>query len=318
LVALSLAVAGPASAAPGDLDTTFSGDGKVTTNFTPKAEWAIDLAIQADGKIVAAGVAGFGGSNAKFALARYNTNGSLDAKFSGDGKVTTDFTPKLDAANSVAIQPGGKIVAAGVAGFGGSNAKFALARYNTNGSLDATFGGDGKVTTDLTPKRDSGRDLAIKADGKIVAAGAAGMDGSNPKFALARYNTNGSLDATFSGDGKVFTDFTNGDDESYGVALQGVGKIVAAGEAGAGGSNSKFALSGTTPTAPWTPRSAGTARSPRTSPPAPTEPTGWSSKPIRGSLLPEVRTTRGRTATSLWPGTTPTVPRTRRSAVMAS
>src|SRR6266536_3561095 len=242
LVALSLAVAGPASAAPGDLDTTFSGDGKVTTNFTPKAEWAIDLAIQADGKIVAAGVAGFGGSNAKFALARYNTNGSLDAKFSGDGKVTTDFTPKLDAANSVAIQPGGKIVAAGVAGFGGSNAKFALARYNTNGSLDATFSGDGKVTTDFTAGADGANRVVIQADQRIVAAGGSNYARTNGHFALARYNTNGSPDTTFSGDGKLNTDFTSKWDYAFGVAVGVGGKIVAGGEAGFLGSNPQFAL----------------------------------------------------------------------------
>lgn len=182
---LSIALAPPAYAAAGDLDPAFGVGGKVTTDFTRKGDSANSLAIQADGRIVVAGKSG-----PKFALARYNSDGSLNTSFGGDGKVTTNFTSGEDDAFGVGIQSDGKIVAAGLAGFGVSNPKFALARYNTDGSLDTSFSGDGKLTTDFTRKYDSAYSVAIQADGKIVAAGESGVvlgGSANTKIALVRY-----------------------------------------------------------------------------------------------------------------------------------
>jgi uncharacterized delta-60 repeat protein len=207
----------------GSLDATFGGDGKVKTGFTSFGDSAYAVALQSDGKIVAAGSTG--GANGKFALARYNTNGRLDATFSGDGKATTDFTHHGDYAYGVAIQTDGTIVAAGATG--GANRKFALARYTVDGSLDTSFGGDGKVKTDFTRGFDEADGVAIQTDGKIVAAGFSG--GANGKFALARYKANGILDPSFGSDGKVVTDFSSHDDYAIGLAIQGNGKIVAAG-----------------------------------------------------------------------------------------
>ena len=148
------------------------------------------MAIQADGKIVAVGTAGHDFDN-KFALARYNSNGTLDATFGGGGKVRTDFSAGWDGASGVAIQADGKIVVAGTAaataGPRHGDTKFALARYNSNGTLDATFGGGGKVMTDFTPREDGAFGVAIQADGRIVAAGMANGGRSKMKVALARY-----------------------------------------------------------------------------------------------------------------------------------
>src|SRR6185295_18081579 len=222
--------------ADGSLDTSFSGDGKQTTDLGGAA--ASGVAIQADGKIVVVGA-----NDEDFALARYNTNGSLDTSFSGDGKQTTDFGP-FDAASDVAIQTNGKIVVVGIRSDGMGNDDFALARYNPNGSLDTTFSGDGRQTTDFGGLGGLGEgiaEVALQANGKIVAVGATGgtnPNGGDSEFALARYNPNGSLDTTFSGDGKQTTEF-GGDDGAGGVALQAGGKIVAV---GAGGLNSNFAL----------------------------------------------------------------------------
>ena len=191
----------------GGLDTTFDTDGKVTADFGG----ANAVAIQADGKIVAAGT-----SNFSFALVRYNTDGSLDTTFDTDGKVTADF----GSANAVAIQADGKIVVAAR-----SLIDFTLARYNTNGSLDTTFDTDGKVTTDFLGGFDDASAVAIQSDGKIVAAGWAIISG----FALARYNTDGSLDTTFDTDGKVTTTINNMSNVASAVAIQSDGKIVAAG-----------------------------------------------------------------------------------------
>jgi uncharacterized delta-60 repeat protein len=227
-VALVLAVGSPAAAPPGDLDATFDGDGKVTTDFSGDSEEAHAVAIQGDGKIVAAGLA-IVAESVDFALARYNTDGSLDPTFDGDGKVTTGFGGGTDRALGVAIQGDGKIVAAGCSTCFPVGGNFALARYNTDGSLDTTFDGDGKVTTDFAGFIDQALGVAIQGDGKIVAAGLAEV--SDGDFGLARYKPDGSLDTIFSGDGKVITDFAGGFDQADAVAIQANGRIVAAGRA---------------------------------------------------------------------------------------
>jgi uncharacterized delta-60 repeat protein len=231
-------------AAPGALDPTFGGDGKVITDLTPGLDYASAIAIQADGKLVAAGIANYHGADARFALARYRSNGTLDPGFSGDGKVITNFTPTFDGAFAVAIQADGKIVAAGEAGGTGPaetpGARFALARYQMNGRLDRTFGGDGRVMTKLSNGADFAFGIVLQADGKIVTSGHAG--GRGGRFALARYRPSGMLDGSFGGDGKVTTNFTNGDDRSDDLAVQPAdGKIVAAGTAGFFSTGARFA-----------------------------------------------------------------------------
>jgi uncharacterized delta-60 repeat protein len=144
-LAMTAAWWGPAWAAPGDLDTTFGGGGIVTTRVTPReTSGAMAVAIQADGRIVAAG--GTQGSDGeRFAIVRYDVDGDLDGTFGHDGRVTTSFgARRCVVADAVAIQSDGKIVAAGIQGCRGS---FALARYLPNGTLDRSFGGDGKVVT---------------------------------------------------------------------------------------------------------------------------------------------------------------------------
>src|SRR5919106_25221 len=235
--AVLMAIASPTAAAPGDLDPTFDGDGKVTTDFIFN-DAARGVAIQADGKIVAAGVAicdPCAGPTTihDFALARYNRDGSLDATFGEeDGKVTTDFFAGADEAFAVAMQADGKIVAGGAAAVSGVD--FALARYNPDGSLDPTFDGDGKVTfLGFGPNHNRANAVAMQADGKIVAAGCTSCSSGAGNFALARLNTNGSRDTTFDGEGLVTTDFFGDQDRANGIALQADGKIVAAGFASA-------------------------------------------------------------------------------------
>ena len=117
----------PVVAADGDLDTSFGSDGKVTTAIGSGGDYAESVAIQSDGKIVAAGFS-YNGSNNDFALVRYNTDGTLDTSFDSDGKVTTAIGSSDEQALSVAIQSDGKIVVAGYSN-NGSNDDFALVRY---------------------------------------------------------------------------------------------------------------------------------------------------------------------------------------------
>jgi uncharacterized delta-60 repeat protein len=219
----------------GSLDTSFSGDGKQTTNFGP-SDQATAVALQGDGKIVVVGATSRPGISGDFALARYNTNGTLDTSFSGDGKETTNFG-HTDVAQGVALQSDGKIVAVGQSDDQG----FVLARYNADGALDTSFSGDGQQTTFFSG-RDEATGVALQGDGKIVAVGRGGGAEFLGDFAIARYNTDGSPDTSFSFDGRQTTDFPGEFAEANGVALQANGKIVAVGHDGGGGVLGDFAL----------------------------------------------------------------------------
>ncbi|MCX5192465.1 calcium-binding protein [Streptomyces sp. NBC_00249] len=231
-LALVLALPGTAVAAPGDLDPAFGPDGRVTTPFDGGAE-GHDIARQADGKLVVAGVSAGG-----FSLARYLADGTLDPGFGGDGTVTSDFGGGAHVANAVAVQPSdGKIVVAGTtevfAEEGGGCCFFSVARYNTDGSLDAGFGDGGLVRVEEFGGSADGADLAVQPDGRIIAAGKGGGGG----FALVRLNTDGSLDPGLGGDGAVVAGFTpNSPQDAGGIArgmtLQPDGKILAVGYVG--------------------------------------------------------------------------------------
>ena len=214
----------PAWAADGDLDTTFSGDGILTTAIGAGNDAASSVVLQSDGKIVVAGYS-YNGSNYDIAVVRYNTDGSLDTTFSGDGILTTTIGSRDDYAESVVVQSDGKIVVAGFYNNGSGNL-LTVVRYTDTGSLDTSFSGDGKqVTSDAT----RGYSVVLQGD-KIVVAGYS-YNGSNNDIAVVRYNTDGSLDTSFSGDGTVTTAIaiSGGHDEANSVVVQGDGKIVVAG-----------------------------------------------------------------------------------------
>lgn len=205
----------------GTLDSTFGTGGKLITGFGGPAQ-AFAAGVQADGKIVVAGYAHLS-DGWRFALVRYNSNGTLDATFGTGGKKTTAFgSPSVAQVSALAIQRDGKIVAAGLT-LVNNVGNFALARYNSNGTLDTTFSTDGKTATDFGAD-DRAFSVALQVDGKIVAAGMRGND-----FALARYNSAGTLDGTFGSGGKVITDFAGSNDIALGVAVRSDGKIVAVG-----------------------------------------------------------------------------------------
>jgi uncharacterized delta-60 repeat protein len=226
---LALAAAELAHAGPGDLDPTFGAAGKVVTPIGGGSPSS--LALQADGKIVVAGLSANGRydweADYDFAVVRYDPDGTLDPSFGGTGKVTTPIGTSDDRANSVAVQPDGKIVAAGESS--GPGGGFAVVRYNPDGTLDDSFGDAGKVTTPIG-STGGANSVAVQPDGKIVAAGAS-WNGRNYDFAVVRYDAEGALDTTFGGTGKVTTPVGTRGDVAFSVALQTDGKIVAAGQA---------------------------------------------------------------------------------------
>ncbi len=243
----------------GSLDLTFGSGGRIVTDFGGDDE-AFAVAVQGDGKIVAAGerrVCVGGTKNgsgcqadsdcggppgvclADFALARYDSDGQLDTTFGTGGKVLTDLGGQ-DEAFGLVVQPDGNLVAAGVSTAAGS-LDFALVRYAANGSLDSSFGTNGQVVTDFGPVfvgnpsnctqtgggfhgTDVAFTVALQSDGKLVAAGVSSGD-----FALARYNSDGSLDTSFGTCGQVVTDFVGDDAVASALVIQPDGKLVAAG-----------------------------------------------------------------------------------------
>jgi uncharacterized delta-60 repeat protein len=218
----------------GSPDSTFNFIGRIATGFPGAVnDEAHSIAVQSDGKLVAAGLTTPAGDE-NFALVRYNPDATLDTTFGVGGLVSTDIgVATTERGSGAAIQSDGKIIVAGQTFPGSAGLDFALVRYNPDGSLDPTFGSSGKVTTDFFGDLDSANALALQSDGKIVVAGRAQRtpDLSSTEFALARYNTDGSLDSTFGISGRVATDFFGNDDQAWALAIQPNGKIVAAGHA---------------------------------------------------------------------------------------
>lgn len=223
----------------GSLDNTFSGDGTAKTDFNSGGDdRAFAIALQPDGKILVAGYSEKN-STSQIIVARYTTSGSLDTGFDFDGFVSTSVNNKCEARGMVLSN--GKIIVVGFTN-NGSNDDFVVVRYNSNGTLDATFNSTGIVQTAIGPSDDVARAVAIQPDGKLVVVGRSG-NGSNFDVSLVRYNSDGSLDTGFDFDGKVVTALgTTGTEEANAVGFTADGKILVAGFATPNGSNRDFAL----------------------------------------------------------------------------
>jgi uncharacterized delta-60 repeat protein len=198
----------------GSPDTTFSTDGKLTTNLFTAWDQLSTIMLQPDGKLIAVGIA-----NQDIGVARYDKHGSPDLSFDGDGIVITDVSGIGDRAYGAVLQPDQKIVIAG-----GTASDFLFIRYNNDGSLDKDFSGDGKFVVDMgTPEdyysEESATSILIQADGKLVAGGHSSPNFTD--FALIRVNANGSLDSSFSGDGKMVMDFGYGNDFINSMLING-------------------------------------------------------------------------------------------------
>jgi uncharacterized delta-60 repeat protein len=246
---LVVMLAVPSAAAPGQLDPSFGAGGTVVTEFASSYSGARAVAVQADGRIVAAGFAHTNDSIVSdFALVRYDANGALDPTFGTGGRVRTDFGGRFDEALAVAVQPNGRIVVAGASSdVNGSD--MAVARYTRDGALDASFDGDGMALVDFGGEA-SARAVALQGDGKVVLAGFAlqpfGTGCCVSDFALARLTGAGALDSSFHSDGRVVTDFRpgadNGQDAAHTLAVQADGRILAAGSGVAGDISVDFAV----------------------------------------------------------------------------
>jgi uncharacterized delta-60 repeat protein len=195
----------------GALDQSFGEGGLLLLPLLTRGATAI--AFQPDGKIVVVG--------ADFSVVRLNPDGSLDMSFNGTGSANVGIRAN---AESIVLQPDGKLVVGG-----GTNTAFVAARFTASGVLDKTFGQAGIVQTSIGP-RSTGYDLALQPDGKIIAAGVTEISAEDNDIALLRYNYDGSLDASFDGDGILTTDF-GGLELAFSVAIQPDGSILVGGTA---------------------------------------------------------------------------------------
>jgi uncharacterized delta-60 repeat protein len=230
----------------GSLDTGFGNSGIVTISIENGSinDSANALGIQSNGMIVVAGYS-YSGSKYFISLVRYQADGILDTTFGNSGIVTTSIGSGSiidDRAHALVIQSSDGILVAG-SSYDNTSSKydFALVRYNTNGSLDTTFGNSGIVTTSIGSDGywDYAYALVIQSNG-ILAAGSSN-NGSNYDFALVRYNTDGSLDTGFGTGGIVTTPIGSSDDYALALGIQSDGRIVVAGYSLIG-SNDDFAL----------------------------------------------------------------------------
>ena len=231
--------------ADGTPDEVFGVNG-MTLALTGDAG-ALDVLVQPDGKILMGGRSGHG--YGPFALVRLNPDGGFDTTFDGDGVVTTGsgFVEENAGIRGLALDADGKIVATGVAQDWAIVVASVL-RYNPDGSLDTTFGDDGRVYTTVPGAGTfAGEDVAVQADGKIVVIGGVGFPGDG-RSTVSRYNPDGTLDETFTAaegvlaPGIIETNLVPNDNDGYfGVVIQADGKIVAVGQVG-GGSEQNFSV----------------------------------------------------------------------------
>jgi len=229
----------------GTIDLGFNGLGFVTImDFLGSNNIGAvrGIAVQPDGKVVAAGFAGIVGIDKSFALARFNPDGSLDPGFGGDGKVVTDLMfASWEEIDDMALMPDGRIV---VTGYAQTAVGFVVVRYEPDGDPDPTFGGgDGIINHSVTGYNSRSKSIALRTDGRILLAGYTqeDLDPSNFDIALMQLLANGSLDASFGTGGHVIMDIGATMQEITGLVLQADGKALVAGYAIFGG-NDDFVL----------------------------------------------------------------------------
>lgn len=232
--------------ANGDPDPSFGGDGTVSVTHPSGSVAARSVAVQADGKIVVAGQGIYDGF-ADFLVVRLTAGGSLDTGFSGNGFASAWVSSSWNEAQEVLVQPDGRIVVAGSSLIAG-DWDFSAARFLSDGTLDASFNGDGMASVggfQAFGGHDECYDAVLQADGKLVMVGGTeGFTLLDEDFALARLNIDGSLDGSFDGDGRVKTGFGDFYDRAYAVTIQPSDqRIVVVGQGsslGAGGRAARY------------------------------------------------------------------------------
>jgi uncharacterized delta-60 repeat protein len=218
----------------GSLDESFGNLGKVISDY-PELMLLSSMALQADGKIIVAGsLFNSDFTISHFVLVRYDTNGLLDTTFGIEGRVITNLSDKLDKITSVIIQNDGKIIASGTTSDDLNFSDFSIVRYNSDGTLDTSFGNNGSTITSIRTW-DFGYAIALQNDNAIVVSGSSSNEfnpifGPDYDFLVLKYDKYGVLDSTFGNGGSVIIGTTDANEKALSVKVLSNGKIVIAGE----------------------------------------------------------------------------------------
>lgn len=215
------------------LDLSFGTGGYVSTDVNTHDDEANDILVQPDGKIVIGGSAILQ-SYSKFSVIRYNSNGSIDSTFADNGIATANVGPVNDKGTSLALQNDGKILLAGNYGWNFYNDP-AVVRFNSDGTIDSTFGDNGYSRFIISNQYDEFNDMALQSDGKIVVGGRTWQNNSY-NFLIARILPSGVIDSSFGLNGMVVTDFLNSNDCIHSLLIQADGKILVSGNTEPGAS----------------------------------------------------------------------------------
>lgn len=229
LLFFAFCISGTLNAQPTQLDPSFGSSGATITSISVGYDAGYGLAIQPDGKIVVCGERQNGTTEGDYDIyvARFNSDGTLDASFGTNGVAVTAIGGGWDTGGSVLVQPDGKIVVCG-GGWNGTKYRYVAVRHNANGTHDQSFGNGGIAMFGVGGAQDNAWGSALQPDGKILLTGPA-KSGGNYEFGMARLNADGTLDNSFGNGGKVVTPLTGGDDFSWSVALQADGRILLGG-----------------------------------------------------------------------------------------
>ncbi len=227
----------------GTLDSTFGTFGVDTLDPMGYYSDGNAMAVQSDGKIIIAGTSNTAAFNSSevFSVARFDSNGNVDNTFGSSGWAITSINGaglySNAEAHAVAVQPDGKIVVAGYSYDQNNASAFGIARFNSNGTIDTTFGDYGSLRISFNILDGNfARSVVVQPDGKIIVAGrttAVVNNGASEEylFAAVRLTQNGQLDATFGNNGisTVSSGSFNVSFEGYSAAIQQDGKILIAG-----------------------------------------------------------------------------------------
>lgn len=211
----------------GSLDTSFGTGGKTTTAVGTSHDYGFAISQFPNGRLVMGGYSyDSTASRYNMAVVKYLEDGAVDSAFGTAGKATVSVGSGSSYCFAVLIVAGNRIVCVGHASVAGSD--IAVVKFNSDGSLDTSFGSSGKVTIDINSSTDYGYGAAVQSDGKILITGSAGFGGRS-YFAAVRLNTDGSLDSSFDFDGKLYYALGPNLDEARSVQVQSNGRIILAG-----------------------------------------------------------------------------------------
>lgn len=224
----------------GELDNNFNGNGKLKIALSAEDDRSYTLALQPDAKILMAGTAK-SGAYSNFALARINATGKLDSTFDADGVAIQSLGNLNSRIYAIALQSDGKIIAVGSIN-SGANQDIALARFNSNGTLDLSFGDQGKIIDHIGNHEDVAYAVALQPDGKILVAGNSYINSQSSRFALLRYCPSGDRDESFGTNGIAVMPQFGSNSWAYAMALQPDNRILLAGTTGSNNLDKDFAL----------------------------------------------------------------------------